>query len=169
MDKGGYTPHEPFRSHQDWEGSLSLIVGAGLHGGRHVRFRHLARGLILVPYWLVSSCLAQDPTAPPDLKALPRQYAGERGGAPCPPTPPIPVLPHPTFNSIGRSPDRTLNLWPVKLATDPGSHPHDSVALPVADHALCHRSIVNRHRQLTTPSSKSGAKTSHPSLTQTRR
>ena len=26
MDKGGYTPHEPFRSHQDWEGSLSYVV-----------------------------------------------------------------------------------------------------------------------------------------------
>jgi hypothetical protein len=26
MDKGGYTPHEPFRSHQDWEGSLSSLV-----------------------------------------------------------------------------------------------------------------------------------------------
>ena len=84
--------------------------------------------------WPVSSCLGAGPYRSPDLKALPPQYAGERGGSPLSPTPPIPVLPHPTFNSIGRSPDRTLDLWPVKLATEPAGNPHD--ALPVADHAL---------------------------------
>src|SRR3981081_2737638 len=56
MDKGGYTPHEPFRSHQDWEGSLSSVVEpAPLHEGLQARLAHLPRALIPVPDTAVSA------------------------------------------------------------------------------------------------------------------
>jgi hypothetical protein len=50
MDKGGYAPHEPFRSHQDWEGSLSLwLLKPALNHALQMRLTHLPQALIPVP------------------------------------------------------------------------------------------------------------------------
>ncbi len=61
MDKGGYTPHEPFRSHEDWEGSLSYVVEPQLNDGLHARLAHLPWALIPVPDTAVISGWLYEP------------------------------------------------------------------------------------------------------------
>ena len=154
MDKGGYTPHEPFRSHQDWEGSLSLLLlNPSLHDDLHGCLAHLPRALISVPDW--SRVGAWLPAARP-LPTLLLDDHGGKGRSPLSPAPPIPAPGG--ARPVKKKVDRQATTLELRLATE-----HLSTALGRQNPRLPH----HQTDQLPTPSSKSVAIITNPSLAQT--
>src|SRR5216684_200934 len=119
MDKGGYTPHEPFRSHQDWEGSLSLLLlNPSLHDDLHGCLAHLPRALISVPDW--SRVGAWLPAARP-LPTLLLDAHGGKGRSPLSPAPPLPAPggARPLKKKVDRKTEPWNCGWPLNTSPRP--------------------------------------------------
>jgi len=119
--QGGSAPYELSRSHQDWEGSLSLVVDPVLNDELRLPLPHLPGALISVPDWAVSVPACGRLAGPPASRRSCSTPTGERGGAPCPPPPPIPApsAPDPLRKEIDRQTDPLDLTDPPLLAAGP--------------------------------------------------
>src|SRR5579871_3945085 len=112
----GLHPMSPLGLTTTGRAPFSSVVEPGLHGGRHVRLPALARGSHFRLGLGRVHRLGAEPTAPQTLKALLLSTWG-KGAELLAPTTPYPSAAATRLSiPFGRSPDRTLHLWPVTLA-----------------------------------------------------